>query len=385
MQTRYWPLMAGLILCLTAALGCVAYIFTGGESPLLAFAICASALLVGQLLLGAYAALQADFAESSDRRILKKVATFSANQDAVQKQSDYVLAELSSFKAQDQARGQTMIRTLDELKTSYQALARSMASKAASEQDEDMGFAPAPQHFAPSAETRNLIEQVDISLEPIVDLVSGRTAHYRIHLGPSQVIQQVDHFGKRPELDFLVVNEALNLVQRLHQRDPQVRLFMTLGEETLSSPSGMQQILETLQQRHDLGTSLVFEIAHARLAALSAFALEGLGGLARSNQVLALANVSMMGLDPSSLQGLNVSHISIDASTIDLQFGMPASYLHFVQLARMSNVQVMLANVFDVSAIATLRQLSRLGSGEAFAAPRKVRRDVGPLNVGLAA
>jgi hypothetical protein len=79
MQTRYWPLMAGLTLCLTAALGCVTYIFTGGESPLLAFAICASALLVGQVVLGAYAALQADFSESSDRKILKKVATFGAS------------------------------------------------------------------------------------------------------------------------------------------------------------------------------------------------------------------------------------------------------------------------------------------------------------------
>lgn len=377
--------MAGLILCLTAALGCVAYIFTGGENPLLAFAVCASALLVGQLLLGAYSALQADFAESSDRRILKKVATFSANQDAIQKQSDYVLSELSTYKAQDQARGQTMIRTLDELKTSYQALARSMTSKAAAEQDEELAFAPAPQNVTPSAETRNLIDQVDIALEPIVDLVSGRTAHYRIHLGPSQAIELADQFGKRPELDFLVVNEALNLVQRLHERDPQVRLFMTLGDETLSSPSGMLRILETLKERHELGSSLVFEIAHARLAALSSFALEGLGSLARSNQVLALANVSMTGLEPASLQGLNVRHVSIDVSAIDLRFGVPASYLGFVQLARMSNVQVMLANVSDASSIAALRQLARLGSGEAFATPRKVRREATPLNVGLAA
>jgi EAL domain-containing protein (putative c-di-GMP-specific phosphodiesterase class I) len=377
--------MAGLTLCLTAALGCVTYIFTGGESPLLAFAICASALLVGQVVLGAYAALQADFSESSDRKILKKVATFGASQDVVKKQSDFVLGELSALKAEGQARGQSMIRTLDELKTSYEALARSMKDQAAVEQTEEIAFAPAPQTFAPSRETKNLTDQLSIALEPIVDLATGRTAHYRIHLGPVQLIDQVDHFGKRPELDSLVLNEALNLLQRLRQRDPQIRLFMTLGDDTLASPSHMLQLLETLLHHEELSEALVFEITHARLAALSASALEGLGSLVRSNQILALADVSMSGLDPASLQGLNVRHVSINANMLDLRFGVPASDVHFVQLARISNVQVMLSNVTDVSSLADLRQLSRLGSGPAFAAPRRIRRDATPAHVDLAA
>jgi EAL domain-containing protein (putative c-di-GMP-specific phosphodiesterase class I) len=377
--------MAGLTLCLTAAFACVAYIFTGGESPLMAFAICASALLIGQVLLAAYSALQADAAEAGDRQILKKIATFNASQDAVKKQSDFVLGELTSLKAEGQARSQSMIRSLDELKISYEALARSMKEQAAAEQNEAVDFAPTPKRFEPSLETQNLIDQLAISLEPIVDLATGKTAHYRIHLGPTQLIGQVDQFGKRPELDFLVLNEALTLLNRLRQRDPQIRLFMTLGEDTLASPDQMLQLLETLQHQQELGEALVFEIAHARLAALPAEALEGLGSLVRSNHVLALSNISTAGLDPSSLQGLNVRHVSIDVGTMDLRYGVPASYLGFAQLARISNVQVMLANVSDASSLAELRQVSRLGFGPAFAAPRRIRRDATPAHVGLAA
>ena len=384
MQTRYWPLMAGLALCLTVALGCVAYLFTGGESPLLAFAFCALALMAGQVLLGAYSALQASQAEQSERRLIRKVTTLGGSQDAVQKQSDYVLAELSVLKANDQARGEIMTRSLDELKTSYQALAHSITGQVAQEQNISTASASM---LAPVAGYHNgdLLDQVTISLEPIVDLSTGRTAHYRMHLGPDHLLGPVIQTGKRPELDLFAVSEALSLLQRLHQRDLQVKLFMTLGSETLSSPMTMLHLLETLQGSRNEADSLVFEIPHVMLAGLSSSALEGLGSLARSGQSLALAHVSIAGLDPSSLHGLNVRHLSVDASTIDAHIEAPANYLHFAQMARVANVQMMLANVSDVSSLPQLRQLARLGSGPAFAAPRRVRREANQHAVGLAA
>ena len=181
------------------------------------------------------------------------------------------------------------------------------------------------------------------------------------------------------------MTEALRLLQRLHQRDPQIKLFMGIGDETLSSPQDMLHLLETLRGRQDLAESVVFELPHVRLAGLSSSALEGLGSLARSGQPLALAHVSIAGLDPLSLQGLNVRHVSLDANTIDQRPEATAAYVHFAQMARIAKVHVMLANVMDASGLSHLRQFARLGSGPAFAAPRRVRREAAQLPVELAA
>lgn len=377
MQTKYWPLMAGLALCLTTALGSVAYMFSGGESPLLALSICALALTAGQALTGTYAALQADLAQTTDRQLFKKIGKLDAEQNDMQKQTNFALAELSDLKAQDQARGEAMIQSLGELKTSYQALVRSLMVKAADGNDRGTAFAPAP--AKPPHETENPSDNLEISLEPIVDLVTGRTAHYRFHLDAHNLT------GQRPELDLFGITEALRLLQRLHQRDPHVKLFMSIADETLSSPPDMLRLLETLRGQKELAESVVFELLHVRLAGLSSSALEGLGSLARSGQPLALANISITGLDPLALQGLNVRHVSLDANTMDLRPEATANYMHFAQMARIANVQIMLANVMDASALSQLRQLARLGSGPAFAAPRRVRRDAAPLPVGLAA
>jgi EAL domain-containing protein (putative c-di-GMP-specific phosphodiesterase class I) len=385
MQTRYWPLMAGLALCLTAALACVAYMFSGGESPLLAFAFCALALMAGQVLLGVYGALQSSLAENNDRQMFKKLANVGAGQDMLQKQTDFALSEISGFKAQDQARSAAMAQSLGELKTSYQALAQSLVGQAAKAQDQQVDFAPVPPRQARPEQAETGIGQLTVALEPIVDLVSGRTAHYRLHLGPEQLIEQASHNARRPELDFFAVNEALHLLQRLHQRDRQVKLFMPISGETLSSPPDMLRLLETLRSRAEQAGSLVFEMPHVMLARLPGAALEGLGSLARCGQPLALAGIAMAGLDPLALQGLNVRYVSIDVAAIDPRPEATADALHFAQKARTANVQVMLANVSDASSLAGLRQLARLGSGPAFAAPRRVRRDAGPLHVGLAA
>jgi EAL domain-containing protein (putative c-di-GMP-specific phosphodiesterase class I) len=358
--------------------------FSGGEKPLLAIALCALALLAGQALLAAYTGLQAELAEKNNRQVIKRISSVSSSQDAVQKQADYVMSEMNTMKAKDQARSEAMTQSLNELKTSYQALALSITGQTSVSQNDDVTFAAAP---APdlNQDSQSLMDQLFLSLEPIVDLVSGKTAHYRVHLGSADLVEEVARRGLRPDLDLMMVTEALNLLARLHHRDSQVKLFATLAEDTLASPQDMLRLLETLHERPDQSESLVFEIPHVTLAGLSSSALDGLGTVARAGQPLALSNVSMAGLDPSALQGLNVRHISIDAAAIDTRFGVPPSYIHFSQMARIANVQVMLANVTDASSLSQLRQMARLGSGAAFAAPRRVRRETPQHAVGLAA
>lgn len=401
MQTRYWPYMAGLVLCLTAALGCVTYMFSGGESPLMAFALCALALMCGQLLLGVYASRQAKLSETTDRHLASKIGKASSSQEAAQRQAEFALAELQVVKAQVLERGIAMTQSLDELKSSYDSLARSLSENALiadpypkeAETDvvqQQMQPEPAP---TPVHQRDRQAQRLSLSLEPIVDLVTGRTAHYRVHfaaaaeMGRSPAMPYRIPALDQAELDLSAVTEALGLLQHLRRRDPQIKLFMTLSVESLTSSAAILNLLEILQAwpEPDESASIVFELPHASLAGLSATALEGLGYLARAGQPLALTNISVVGLEPASLQALNMHHVSLDANAIDLRFGMPATYQHFAQLARIANVQIMLANVTDASSLPQLRRISRLGSGPVFAAPRRVRKGLAPTSVELAA
>lgn len=379
--------MAGLALCLTAALGCVVYMFSGGDKPLMAIAFCALALTAGLTLLAAYTGLQADAAEKNGRQLIKRVASVSSGQDAVQKQADYVMSEMNGMRMRDEARSEAMAQSLSELKSSYQALALSMTGQSTEAQDDEVSFAQAPAAAIPHAELdpQTLLDHLFIALEPIVDLVSGKTAHYRVHTGPEDLVQDAMRRGLGPNHDFMLVHESLNLIARLHQRDLHVKLFAPISVDTLGSPHEMLRLLETLQERRDQSQSLVFEVPHVSLAGLSSAALDGLGSLARAGQPLALSNVEVAGLDPSALGGLNVHHVSIDASAIDTRYGLPPAHIQFAQQARIANLQVMLANVADASGLSQLRQLARLGSGPAFASPRRIRRETSQPAIGLAA
>ncbi len=228
-------------------------------------------------------------------------------------------------------------------------------------------------------------DQLSVSLEPIIDLSSGRTAHYRMHLaladgqgeelGSDTFLHHAERIGARPALDVFVVREAEALLRKLRQRDPNLNIFMPIGASTLASRESIAQINAERNAAPESSQGLIFEFPHAMLAGLTEQALEGLAELARQGARFGLSNVSIAGLDLNAMNTLNVRFVSLDSTSIDAVHGPSLAMASFTQTARASRVQMIVSGVADQRIIGKLPQITRLVSGACFAPPRRVKRE----------
>ncbi len=228
-------------------------------------------------------------------------------------------------------------------------------------------------------------DQLSVSLEPIIDLSTGRTAHYRMHLALADgqgeelasdtFLHHAERIGVRPALDIFVAREADALLRKLRQRDPQLNIFMPIGASTLASRGSIAQINADRKAAADISQGLIFEFPHAMLAGLTEQALEGLAELARQGARFGLSNVSIAGLDLNAMNTLNVRFVSLDSSAIDAVHGPSLAMASFTQTARASRVQMIVSGVADQRIIGKLPQITRLVSGPCFAPPRRVKKE----------
>ena len=394
MQNRDWPLLAALALCLAVGVACATYLLNHGEAPVVALAVAVVVLVGAQLCAIIFAIQKSNHADHLHHWAERKLAGIAAEQEEARAQAEKVFAELAGIRAHETTRATAMTQSLSDLKTSYQALAQSLKPAAAppsfiTPPQATVLMTPTPPPPAPPS------QRVEFSLEPIVDLSSGRTAHYRLSmsfvdadgtvLSHDTFLHHADRTGTRQGIDLHAANEALVLLGRLRQRDQGLVIFMGLGASTLASEAGIAGLTRALQNRADLASGVVFEIPHAMLAGLAPQALEGLASLARQGAVFALSNVSVAGLDLQALHTLNVRYVSLEASAIDPVFGPSEAMTRFAQMARATKVTVIVSGVVLPELVAKLPALSRYGSGPVFASPRRVKNDLSdqpsPLNL----
>jgi EAL domain-containing protein (putative c-di-GMP-specific phosphodiesterase class I) len=242
---------------------------------------------------------------------------------------------------------------------------------------------PAPPVPPPSSNLDRLV----ISLEPVIDLFTSKTAHYRLYLSMAKpeggdVAQDVlfhhaDRTGLRSDFDVFAAREALQLVARLRQRDPALNIFMAIGPSTLQSESALHRILENMREDSEAAGGVVFELPHAMLAGLSDAGLEGLARLARAGVQLSLSNVAIAGIDLAPLATLNVKYLSLAAATAGGVEGPSQQLITFAQGARVARIQTIVTGVVDRRVVQKLTKVTRFASGPAFAEPRRVKTDAG--------
>ncbi len=76
-------------------------------------------------------------------------------------------------------------------------------------------------------------DAVIISLEPVIDLFSGKTAHYRLHHAFDAAHKtDADRPERRPALDIYLYREALVLLRRLRKRDNRLNILVPLSSNT---------------------------------------------------------------------------------------------------------------------------------------------------------
>ena len=271
----------------------------------------------------------------------------------------------------------TMRARFQELTQRYEAEAANARAQSAAEVPLILQNAPAREHF-------------NFLLEPVIDLSTNRTAHYRvrfsitaangIEIDHAKLTLNADRGELRPTLDVHVINQAIPLLRRLRAKHPAMRMFIPMGGATLVNESTIALITQMLSEADNVAKGVVFELTQDALAGLNEAGISGLAAIARMGATLALTEASAAGLDLASLRHLGVKFIGVDARSIESGIGIGQTWLEFVQAARGLQFQILLTGVENSAQAASASQIARLVAGPFFAPPRRVK-----INAGLAA
>lgn len=392
MQRRDGINIAATCLCVVAAIGAAFYMYAGGSAPVLAAVVAVIALAFGQIVvLISTQQLTRDF-QDSHTALASDILDVSNGNIEAKRHSDFLFSQLAEMRAENSKSSAAAATGFADLKSTCANLAKDLQTNLITPRTY---YSPPPPTIAeippaksevPIAVASPFGEQLLVSLEPIVDLHTGSTAHYRMHLGMLSptgeelshevLLHHADRTGVRPQLDMFVAREAEILLRRLRQRDSSLNIFVPIGAETLSSPKALAQMIADRHVAADVAQGLAYELPHAMLAGLTENALEGLAMLARQGAVLALTNVSLAGLDLHAMSTLNVRFVGLDVAAIDMTTGPSAAMIGFAQAARATRVQMIVTGVAYPRVVASLPQITRLASGPCFAAPRRVKREL---------
>ena len=406
-----WPWLVAIAICACTAVGIAAYALgLGGMDVTLAgiaFIALAAGLVISQMRdMQRSSTLAALYSEKT--RLAAEIASLSRDMREEHRNFGTLTTQIAEVREQSSILQNGIAQDLTELRNSHSNLAQSIstliensryapprpvaftnyAQQPQPEMQQTYEDEPAP---APTEQLQTEIEEevpfgdaLNLSLEPIIDLYTSQTAHYRMVLGMTNErgadVQQdvfthhADRMGVRDKLDAFVVHEALNILARLRLRDPNLSLMVPVGSATLASPETLQRILRDVSSQPEVAAGLVVEVSHAVLASLPEASLEGLALLARSGVVLSLAQASIAGVDLAALGKLNVKFVGISAASMGLGGKVSAGFGGFVQAARAMRIQIVVSQVGDPAIVAQLARNARFACGPAFAPPRRLRR-----------
>lgn len=395
MQKQDWPYISVVVISLATAIGSGFYMIGGGTAPLPAIVVAILALGFSQATIVSLVARRSSDLTNDRQNTEADLAMAMRNTKDGKNQFESFRKSLDESKLEAKRDRELMARGFSELKDSYTSLLGEIHRTTYYTQNspEPVFTPPPPQNnqtvpAAPQFElepTSPFGDQLLVSLEPIIDLSTGRTAHYRMHLALADgqgeelasdtFLHHAERIGVRSALDVFVAREADALLRKLRQRDPQLNIFMPIGASTLASRQSIAQINADRKAASDISQGLIFEFPHTMLAGLTEQALEGLAELARQGARFGLSNVSIAGLDLNAMNTLNVRFVSLDSSAIDAVHGPSLAMASFTQTARASRVQMIISGVADQRVIGKLPQITRLVSGPCFALPRRVKKE----------
>ncbi len=399
---------------------------TAPKTPVLYLIGAILSLACGILVLSWVVMYNATNSRKDMRRLASELTALMRETREEQHEAAELAAQVSVLRAETESLGTTVNVTSNEMRQGYAALANDMRTLVerqylyqnqpqqnpaaqqpqSSAQQQRRPVVVHPSQWAPgegeetveavvpavlpsrtvSLDDPSYGDSVTISLEPVIDLFSGKTAHYRLHhsfgaagkdaTGGEAVNGHADNNERRPGLDVHLCREALALLKRLRKRDNRLGILVPIGAKTLASPEALSRIVQLHAAEPGISDGLVVDIPHAVLASLPNASVEGLAYLARAGIEMSLSNAAVAGLDLAALDKLNVRYVGISAGSVGAEPKQSAGIANFVQAARALRVQVIVNGVANAQQATQLMRVARFASGPAFAEPRRVRRDV---------
>ena len=381
MSRQMLPVMLVLTILTIAAMVIAAY--------LLLFAGAAMAAISGAILLLAICVLATGLAVTMK---LGKVEDWLYSHDETLRdlagRSDRAAARLSELEHQ------VNLPTpgIDKLITDLSALRQEVKDAMQRKSEANAAAATARPEAPRAADEPMEPEHLDLLLEPVIELSSGSTSHYRALVSlansrgevvPSaELMDKADLGGMRPALDAHMVKLVAPVLRRLRLKNPGLRVFVPLGLATLGSRMEADSIIALLLRDSDVANGMVFELGQDDIGQLDPTGIENLARLGRLGATLALRDVYLGGLDLTALRQLGVRFLNFPPHAVDAGNGPSEVWREFVQYARAMQIQLIVGGIDTPQQAASASKCARFGHGSFFAPPRKVRRDAGVAAAG---
>ncbi len=419
-MSKDWPWIVAIALLVGVAMSIAAYAMGSGTTTVNMLAIALVSLGLAQIvglmrnassggLIGKLADNQSDIVETINRlsgetrRINAESSNLARNFEQFRSDSATLNVNLAEGLASLRQSHETVAGDMKAILDGQRDIQSSLSTRATEIQLKDaiareqMWLAqmadeapPQPEYVAEappiedSFANSGLAEALHLSLEPIVDLFTSNTAHYRMVLGMTNeqgqdvehevFVHHADRMGLRADLDQHVIEQTLELLSQLRQRDHNLSIFVPVGTGTLSSVGAVQNIIAMLKGQPQMANGVVLDMPHSVLATLPEASLEGLATLARAGVNLSLSQASIAGIDLAALNSLNVRWVGLAASSVGIGKQVSAGLAGFVQSARALRIQIIISHVGDPRHVEGLSRTARFASGPAFAMPRKLKR-----------
>ena len=372
MRLRDWPTVLGLLVFALTAVACAGFMIAIANVNLYAVTGAILVLATGQvafILVWSWRSARFEDRFAHQDEIMQSSASAHGEITARIDELEHRLAHPQSGR-------------LDEIATELRALRDHIKFLAYPAE------APRPQP-SPAAEPRKAAaaERLDLLLEPVIEMATGATAHYRALLNLTdehdhvvahhELMDKSDKGGMRAALDLHLLKQVAPVLRRLRMKQPGLRIFVPLGAATLAGRAELARITDILREETDIAGGLVFEITQELLGALDMTGIESLAALGRLGATMSLNNVAAEGLDLASLRQLGVRFLGISASAFNTGFGQPPGWRDFVQYARAMQFLFIATEIATAQQATAAAQTARYGSGIFFAPPRKVRSDAG--------
>lgn len=382
MSRQMLPVMLGLTILPVAAIVIAAYLMLYGGSSMAAVA--GAILLLSVCVLVAAIAIMTKLSKVEDwlyahEETLRDLAG----------RSDRTAARLSEIEREVSQPSQSLDRLVTDLGALRQEVKDAMARKPEPAepppQRQDPPRQEAPRHTHQDGPVEP--EHLDLLLEPVIEMSTGSTAHYRAQINlangrgdvvpHAELMEKADAGGMRAALDAHMVKLVSPVLRRLRLKNPGMRIFVPLGRSTLSSPGEADAIISLLLKDGDVANGVVFELGQEDVGQLDSTGIENLARLGRLGATLALRDVYLGGLDLAALRQLGVRFLNFPPHAVDSGNGPSEVWREFVQYARAMQIQLIVGDIETPQQAAAANKCARFGHGPFFAPPRKVRRDAG--------
>ncbi len=364
-------LLGALILIVASAAGAAAYEYLGGIEPGLAAGALALAAAIGAIVL---------IRDQSVQRRLTELASLRGEIRRLRLDFERLIRRVDDLEEEEppgeEDRPQPLLAELDELRRTLGTFASSHVK-----------VQPPPQIELPSVAISD--HSLELFLEPVVALVNGRTMHYRAaivleapdgrHVPYEELSERLDAHALRSSLDVHCLARVLPITRKLVLRRQNTLVFVPVGGETLANADAMRQLAALLRSDEGFAASIAFEIDHGVMAGLSADGVEGLAALARQGAAMALTRAEPEGIDLAALRNLRFAFLSFPAASLPkTMLGKPA-WSSLARFAGDHGFVIEVRGLDTAEEAARAKKWAQLGSGRAFAPPRRVRSDAGAL------